>query len=70
MKPFLAKIQIYMRILGPENATFEADPVIMHPARPSEARRGGVHSYFLANSDLYAHTRSRKCHFLRQLLLL
>ena len=35
--------------------------VIMHPARPSEARLGGVHSYLKANSDLYAHTRSRKC---------
>ena len=42
----------------------------MHPARPSEAKPGGVHSYFLANSDLSAHTKSRKCHFLRQLLLL
>ena len=29
-----------------------------------------VHSYLKANSDLCAHTRSRKCHFLRQLLLL
>ena len=39
---------------------FEADPVIMHPARPSEARVGGVHSYFRVNSNLYAHTRSKK----------
>ena len=26
-KLVIAKIQIYMHILGPENATFEADPV-------------------------------------------
>ena len=40
------------------------------PAQQSEARLGGVHSYLKANSDLCAHTRSRKCHFLRQLLLI